>query len=120
MTDTSSYPVSVPQRASTPPPPLRLLTRDTPSDYLTNAAQVLYDAFANDQLFRILNDAVPGLTLARLIRTVTTGTLDLETYVVEDGGILGVMVVQPPGRGETRCVSCVHIHVQVETRLGGS
>lgn len=111
-TDAPCVPVPVPQRAPTPPAPLRLLERDTPSAYLADAGRVLADAFKTDQISRLISGSVPGLDVARMTRTVVTGTLDLEAYVVEDetgaGKILGVMVVKPPGfEHRSRCVSFI-------------
>lgn len=99
-----SAPTLTPQKAPTPPPPLRLLPRDAPKSVLSAAGKVLADAFEPEQISRLLNHTVPGLDVARMTSTVTTAMLDLEAYVVEeeraDGEepeILGVMTVKPPG-----------------------
>lgn len=107
MTADPAYPIPVPQTAPTPPTPVRLLARDTPPPYLAQAGAVLAEAFKAEPVAQLLNGGVSGLGVARMVRTVTTGTLDWETYVVDDldDGILGVMVVKPPGYdGKRRCV----------------
>lgn len=95
------YPVAVPQTAPPPPAPLRLLPRDTPESEIRAVSAALADAFVGDQIAELISGGVPGLNEARMYRTVVTGVLDLEVYTISDGedGVLGVMVVKPPGFG---------------------
>jgi urease gamma subunit len=92
------YPVPVPQNAPPPPAPLRLLPRDAPEAEVRAASAVLADAFNGEQIAELISGGVPGLHEARMYKTVATGVLDLEVYTVTDNGeVLGVMVVKPPG-----------------------
>ncbi|BEI86467.1 hypothetical protein CcaverHIS002_0607540 [Cutaneotrichosporon cavernicola] len=92
------YPVFVPQNAPPTPAPLHLVPRDASESEILAASATLSESFKMDQIAQLISSGVPGLHEARIYRTIKTGVLDGEVYTISnDGDVLGVMVVKPPG-----------------------